>query len=74
MRADGRRVEEDGSKTDDLLLLECEQDAIHYTALAPTLEADVYGVPVAVLFRQLSPGTARGEHVQERVQDLPMRE
>ena len=68
MCLDHSGVKEYCSDTDDFLFLKFREYLVHHSALTPPLESHVYGVPIAIRLRELSPGTTRGEHVQNGIE------
>ena len=72
MGTDDCRIEEDRPQADDVLLLQFLQHAINHPCLAPALEAGVDGVPVTVFLRQLPPGAAGAEQVENGIENLSM--
>ena len=68
MRPYRRGIEKDSTESDDLLSLELMEDLIHHPIFTPSFETLIDGVPVSILLGKLPPGTARGEHIEERIE------
>lgn len=60
----------DDAEWDDVLPLQFLHHSVEDACLAPSFEAHVDGVPVAVLRRELPPRTSRAEQEQDGVEKL----